>query len=30
MIVILAGVVLTNVGRRAVSPLQSEPERAAA
>jgi drug/metabolite transporter (DMT)-like permease len=30
MVVILAGIVLTNVGRRAASPDRSEPERAAA
>jgi drug/metabolite transporter (DMT)-like permease len=30
MVVILAGIVLTNVGRRAASPERSEPEKAAA
>jgi drug/metabolite transporter (DMT)-like permease len=30
MVVILAGIVLTNVGRRAASPDRSEPEKAAA
>jgi drug/metabolite transporter (DMT)-like permease len=30
MVVILAGIVLTNVGGRAVSPEKSKPERAAA
>jgi drug/metabolite transporter (DMT)-like permease len=30
MVVILAGIVLTNVGRRAVSPEKSKPERAVA
>jgi drug/metabolite transporter (DMT)-like permease len=30
MVVILAGIVLTNVGRRAASPYRSEPEKAAA
>ena len=29
MVVILAGVVLTNVGRGAASPKRSEPEKAA-
>jgi drug/metabolite transporter (DMT)-like permease len=30
MVVILVGIVLTNVGRRAASPERSEPEKAAA
>jgi drug/metabolite transporter (DMT)-like permease len=30
MVVILAGIVLTNLGRRAASPDRSEPEKAAA
>jgi drug/metabolite transporter (DMT)-like permease len=30
MVIILAGIVLTNVGRRAATPDRSEPEKAAA